>query len=350
MPTGATKESGIQEPHTHDVLSGRGNFVNYHPGNEHFRSLVQKQKAAYVNCSKQQKGKFSQLIVDQIRSQNPPGRFLKQDSETKLWNDIGEKKALDKTRQALREGAPELLKEIHTPDSNHKAEKASVHEKPDFIPNYEASVPELIPVVNDSPERRVPFSDMNQHSIHNVVSRSEQQQLHSAGITVEDAMDPYRMEATRAHWGQQIPEYNNIEPLDPFSNTIPNQRQIFPEYKRGCHRPSFQRDESLQFESLMGKTGEKTACLEGSSIMSCSIGDITEASLSAVFEDSLRISDIQERLPPLQETNGSKKRTVTDITDFSITSPEMDSYGSSMFEGNNMSSINFEDESSNNPR
>ena len=43
---------------------------------------------------------------------NPPGRFLKQDANSKLWNDIGEKKALDKTRQALREGAPELLKEI----------------------------------------------------------------------------------------------------------------------------------------------------------------------------------------------------------------------------------------------
>ena len=42
----------------------------------------------------------------------PPGRFLKQDPKTKLWSDIGEKKALDKTRQALREGAPELLKDI----------------------------------------------------------------------------------------------------------------------------------------------------------------------------------------------------------------------------------------------
>lgn len=47
---------------------------------------------------------------------NPPGRFLKQDPTTKLWSDIGEKKALDKTRQALREGAPELLKEMKGED------------------------------------------------------------------------------------------------------------------------------------------------------------------------------------------------------------------------------------------
>jgi hypothetical protein len=49
---------------------------------------------------------------------NPPGRFLKQDPKTKLWNDVGEKKALDKTRQALREGAPELMKEIDGTDAN----------------------------------------------------------------------------------------------------------------------------------------------------------------------------------------------------------------------------------------
>lgn len=99
----------IKDPHAHDVLSGRGNFVNYHDGNEYFRKLVRKHKLDYVNCPKQQKGKFSKLIVDEIKARNPPGRFLKQDKDTKLWYDIGEKKALDKTRQALREGAPELM-------------------------------------------------------------------------------------------------------------------------------------------------------------------------------------------------------------------------------------------------
>lgn len=105
-------DQGILNPHDHDILSGRGNFVNYHAGNEHFRALVRKHKVAYVACPKPQKGKFSKIIVDEIRNLNPPGRFLKQDSATKLWHDIGEKKALDKTRQALREGAPDIMKEI----------------------------------------------------------------------------------------------------------------------------------------------------------------------------------------------------------------------------------------------
>ena len=102
----------IETPNEHDVLSGRGNFVNYHAGNEHFRALVREHKVAYVACPKAQKGKFSQLIVDEIKHRNPPGRFLKQAPKTKLWYDIGEKKALDKTRQALREGAPEIQKEL----------------------------------------------------------------------------------------------------------------------------------------------------------------------------------------------------------------------------------------------
>mmetsp|Transcript_10850 Transcript_10850/g.24268 ORF Transcript_10850/g.24268 Transcript_10850/m.24268 type:complete len:595 (+) Transcript_10850:38-1822(+) len=103
---------GIVTPHEHDVLSGRGNFVNYHTGNEHFRALVKKHKIAYVACPKPEKGRFALLIVDEIRSLNPPGRFLRQDASTKLWSDVGDKKSVDKTRQALREGAPELLKEL----------------------------------------------------------------------------------------------------------------------------------------------------------------------------------------------------------------------------------------------
>lgn len=116
---------GIETPHDHDVLSGRGNFVNYHAGNEHFRALVRKYKLAYVACPKPQKGKFSKMIVDEIRALNPPGRFLKQDPTTKLWYDIGEKKSLDKTRQALREGAPEIMKEISSTNDDESGAEDS---------------------------------------------------------------------------------------------------------------------------------------------------------------------------------------------------------------------------------
>ena len=46
-----------------------------------------------------EKKRFSTMIVEEIRSRIPPGRFLKQKSnKTGEWYDIGLKKALEKTR------------------------------------------------------------------------------------------------------------------------------------------------------------------------------------------------------------------------------------------------------------
>jgi hypothetical protein len=133
MPSGKQQTTGIIHPHEHDVLSGRGNFVNYHAGNEHFRALVRKHKLEYVKCPKPQKGKFSRTIVDEVKNQIPPGRFLKQDGATKLWYDIGEKKALDKTRQALREGAPEIMKEITDSGDESEGEVRGSVRRPFFV-------------------------------------------------------------------------------------------------------------------------------------------------------------------------------------------------------------------------
>jgi len=95
--------SGIENPHENDVLSGRGKHVHSHPGNKRFRSYVEDQKELYNQAPKVKKSVFAKLIVTAIRNLVPPGRFLKQDPSTELWSDIGDRKALDKTRQALRE-------------------------------------------------------------------------------------------------------------------------------------------------------------------------------------------------------------------------------------------------------
>jgi len=50
-------------------------------------------------------------LVRQIRSANPPGRFLKEDSENPgMFVEIGDQKAFKKAGQALREDAPEVRK------------------------------------------------------------------------------------------------------------------------------------------------------------------------------------------------------------------------------------------------
>ena len=43
------------------------------------------------------------MIVRAIRNGDPPGRFLKKDEKSGKWYDIGDKRAAEKTSQALRE-------------------------------------------------------------------------------------------------------------------------------------------------------------------------------------------------------------------------------------------------------
>lgn len=46
---------------------------------------------------------MARVIVRAIRNGDPPGRFLRKDETTGKWVDIGDKKAAEKTSQALRE-------------------------------------------------------------------------------------------------------------------------------------------------------------------------------------------------------------------------------------------------------
>ena len=110
-------EVAIEVPRPNDVLCGRGNGVNAHPGNIYFRSIVDKVKKPYIATPKAEKPKFSTKILTEINNLNPPGRFLKQDPTTKRWFVLGEKKTLIKIRQALREGAPKIQMETKKTES-----------------------------------------------------------------------------------------------------------------------------------------------------------------------------------------------------------------------------------------
>jgi hypothetical protein len=57
------------------------------------------------NQKKNEKSALAVKIVSAWRKQYPPGRFLQRDEKGK-WYDVGDKKAREKTSQALREKAP----------------------------------------------------------------------------------------------------------------------------------------------------------------------------------------------------------------------------------------------------
>jgi hypothetical protein len=74
-----------------------------HKGNKRFRDVVALHRPDYVRAPKIQKPSVARVIVRAIRNGDPPGRFVRKDDKTGKWVDIGDKKAAEKTSQALRE-------------------------------------------------------------------------------------------------------------------------------------------------------------------------------------------------------------------------------------------------------
>ena len=103
----------VDHPHSHDVLCGRGGGTNNHVGNSHWRMLVAANKQLYVSLPKRQKMLLSRSIVNAVRSQNPPGRFLQKEANSDKWSDVGDQRAQEKTSQALREGAPDIRSKLN---------------------------------------------------------------------------------------------------------------------------------------------------------------------------------------------------------------------------------------------
>ena len=63
--------------------------------------MVEERRVNYVNSKKLEKVLVAHDIIAQWRKQKPPGRFLKFDDKTELWNDVGDEKARKKTSDAL---------------------------------------------------------------------------------------------------------------------------------------------------------------------------------------------------------------------------------------------------------
>ena len=111
--------SYIEHLNENDVLFGRGGCTNSYVGNISFRALVKECQEKYLCARKKDKTKLIAKVVAEIRSRG--GRFLERHEgglkrekikDVRLWRDVGDWKALDKTGQALREGAPTIRKQI----------------------------------------------------------------------------------------------------------------------------------------------------------------------------------------------------------------------------------------------
>lgn len=122
----------IRSPNEQDVLSGRGGGINSHKGNTAFRQWVNERKEDYnLAQNKKEKIAVAMQVVRQVQQQVPvPGRFLQRDptvvggNSGQWWVEIDEAKALAKTTQALREGAPKIRQAHRGAEGGGKALKA----------------------------------------------------------------------------------------------------------------------------------------------------------------------------------------------------------------------------------
>jgi hypothetical protein len=138
----------VYDINDHDVLCGRGAPTSWHPGNQFFRLLVDKYQGQYLAAKRMDKPEIAMHVVALVQERG--GRFLKRtkvvgssssssprrqacassmsSSPTSrghfAWQDIGEQRAYEKACQALREGAPELRKQL----ASKEAMAAALHE------------------------------------------------------------------------------------------------------------------------------------------------------------------------------------------------------------------------------
>ena len=114
----------ITQVNQNDIICGRRGVALKHPGNLAYRKVVGLNKELYATCVKTEKLRISKSIVAAMREVG--GRFLQREdggtSETLdekdahgnpvVYVDIGDKRAVEKTSQALREGQPKLLRQM----------------------------------------------------------------------------------------------------------------------------------------------------------------------------------------------------------------------------------------------
>jgi hypothetical protein len=70
-----------------DVLcGGKGRAHHTHPANRRFRAILKSSREKYKESV--DKNSFLESIMEEWKSQDPPGRFLQQDADKEEWFEI----------------------------------------------------------------------------------------------------------------------------------------------------------------------------------------------------------------------------------------------------------------------
>lgn len=111
-------------PGDDDVICGRGKKCYNHIGNERFRVRVLNMLDEYSQAkSKLDKSSVLSRVVDQVRQNSPKGGFVKQDSTTGRWFEVGDFLAREKTSQAFRDALHDRYKSSNLSKKKRRQEE-----------------------------------------------------------------------------------------------------------------------------------------------------------------------------------------------------------------------------------
>ena len=112
------------QPTHNDVLKGRGKRINRHPGNIQFLNIVIRMRQQYAFApTMREKQIYAKRVLDELLQMDPPGRFLSpagKKVKNEEWIAMSEQAALIEIRQALREGAPDVINKSRVVSPNSK--------------------------------------------------------------------------------------------------------------------------------------------------------------------------------------------------------------------------------------
>ena len=102
----------IENPGDNDVICGRGAGTVRHRGNIQRRKMVEAHVREFVdsNCNREKRA-MAMGIIEEVRAQTPPGRFLKKNVEPGNWDGIDDQQAREKISQLFRDIAAQLLRD-----------------------------------------------------------------------------------------------------------------------------------------------------------------------------------------------------------------------------------------------
>lgn len=205
-------------------MCGRGGGSNNHPGNEAFRLLVNEVKLPYVNCPKREKPLIARRVVEAVRNQSPPGRFLQKDNATGLWNDIGDGRAREKTSQALREGAPVIRnmidKTVESGDGDGKGKKKRTSPVNDDVEQYPVEMA-VGSNFNDS-EERTQSHQMHANLAFQDFSNQSEQQLPPLSLSMlKDRQGSKPSSSMIPSRGPAVPNFSQMQQWQPNYNEVP---------------------------------------------------------------------------------------------------------------------------------